>query len=160
MCRTTTTVQLHTGSDKTCTVHTVSIKSAIAGATVEKCLRALSSFGSFVSVSLPLYPHVAFTPKLSAQVRDLSKIGRPRTRTRWATGPADHEKDSAEEEPCPQRTRINEAGDAVPGSEGSITQGIRNLGLQTSQKRSPFAWSVPTMCSVRCGTVGLRWKNR
>ena len=30
--------------------------------------------------------------------------------------PAEHEKDNAQEEPSPRRTRINEVGDAVPGS--------------------------------------------
>ena len=35
--------------------------------------------------------------------------------------PAEHERD-----PSVRRTRINEAGDAVPGSQDSITRGVRN----------------------------------
>ena len=47
----------------------------------------------------------------------------------WNPGPADHDRDSAQDEPCPRRTHINEAGDAAPGSHDSVTQGIRNLQL-------------------------------
>ena len=43
--------------------------------------------------------------------------------------PAEHERDSAQEEPSPRRTRINEAGDAVPGCQDSITRGVQNLQL-------------------------------
>ena len=34
----------------------------------------------------------------------------------------DHERESAQKEPCAQRTRNDEAGDAVPGSQDSITR--------------------------------------
>ena len=44
------------------------------------------------------------------------------------SGPAAHEKDRAEERSA-RRTRINEAGDAVPGSQGSITREGQNLQL-------------------------------
>ena len=38
-------------------------------------------------------------------------------------------KEVAQEEPCPRRTRINETGAAVPGSQESITRGVQNLQL-------------------------------
>ena len=44
-------------------------------------------------------------------------------------GPADHGRDSAQEEPCPRRTRIDEAGDAVPEIQHSITRRGQNLQL-------------------------------
>ena len=43
-------------------------------------------------------------------------------------GPTEHERDLVEEL-CARRTRINEAGDAAPGSQDSITRGPRNLQL-------------------------------
>ena len=42
-------------------------------------------------------------------------------------GPVEHERDLAEEEHSARRTRTNEAGDAVPGSQDSITRGVQNL---------------------------------
>ena len=44
-------------------------------------------------------------------------------------GPADHDRDSAQEEPCPRRTHVDEAGAGVPGSQDSITRGAQNLQL-------------------------------
>ena len=46
------------------------------------------------------------------------------------TGPDAHER--VAEEPCARRTCINEAGDAAPGSQDSITWGVRNLQLTNS----------------------------
>ena len=43
-------------------------------------------------------------------------------------GPAEHERDLVEEL-CARRTRINEAGNAAPGSQDSITRGLSNLQL-------------------------------
>ena len=43
--------------------------------------------------------------------------------------PADHERDNAQEEPCPRRTRVDEAGEAVPESRDSITRGSQGLQL-------------------------------
>ena len=51
-------------------------------------------------------------------------------------GPDDFERDTALE-PHARRTRMNEAGDAVAASQGSITRGLRNLQLMDG----PFALS-------------------
>ena len=41
-------------------------------------------------------------------------------------GPTEHERDSVQEELSSRRTRINEAGDALPGSQDPITRGVQN----------------------------------
>ena len=61
-----------------------------------------------------------------------------------------------------RRTSINEAGDAVPGSQDSITRGVQNLQLAdvpAAQPASPPK-SVPTMCSVRRGPACLHRQFR
>ena len=55
--------------------------------------------------------------------------------------PAEHERDNAEEEPCPHRTRINEAGDAVPGSQHSTTRGTQNLQFAGKTTTALIPWS-------------------
>ena len=52
-------------------------------------------------------------------------------------GPTAHERDR-EEERSARRTRINEAGDAAPGSQDSITQKVQNLQLTDSRHRRPL----------------------
>ena len=76
-----------------------------------------------------------------------------------------------------RRTSINEAGDAVPGSQDSITRGVQNLQLadvpaaqpvRRSEPRHQRAYrttasppkSVPTMCSVRRGPACLHRQFR
>ena len=51
----------------------------------------------------------------------------------------EHERDSAREEPSPRRTRMNEAGDAVHGSQDSITRGVRNLQLADVPAAQPIS---------------------
>ena len=46
-------------------------------------------------------------------------------------------RDLAEEEPSARRTRIDEAGDAVPGSQDSITRGLQNLQLTDAPAAQP-----------------------
>ena len=62
--------------------------------------------------------------------------GRVRLGEAQNRGPAEHERDSAQEEPCPWRTRSDEAGDAVLGSQDSITRGVQNLQLGDIRQRS------------------------
>ena len=50
-------------------------------------------------------------------------------------GPAEHERDHAEEEPSARRTSIDEASNAVPGSQDSITRRVQNLQLKEGQRR-------------------------
>ena len=61
--------------------------------------------------------------------------------------PTEHERDHAEEEPSARRTRINEAGDAVPGSQDSISRGAQNLQLADLPAAQPLlaARLPPTM---------------
>ena len=66
-------------------------------------------------------------------------------------GPADHERDSAQEETCPRRSRINESGDATPGSQESITRGVQNLQLADVPAAQPVhaVRAPPTMPNSR-----------
>ena len=50
--------------------------------------------------------------------------------------PAAHERDVAGE-PCVRRTRINDAGDAAPGSQFSITRRVQNLQLTGTPPAQP-----------------------
>ena len=65
-------------------------------------------------------------------------------------GPVEHERDHAEE-PSARRTRICEAGDAVPGSHDSITRGVRNLHLADvpAAHAVPVVRAPPTMPNTR-----------
>ena len=72
-------------------------------------------------------------------------------------GPAEHERDHAEEEPSNHRTLTTEAGDAVPGRQDSITRGVRNLQLADvpTAQPVPVVRAPPTMPNTRRPTQQL-----
>ena len=114
---------------------------------------------SFPSLST-LLPTCCLHPNVSSSARPLKRKHGPLTlldpRARRdqrghtpgayaGVGPADYERDSAEEEPCSRRTRIGEAGDAVPGSQDSITRGIRNLQIADIPAAQPDGVDRPSV---------------
>ena len=120
----------------------------------------LSSPGSSVSVPLLRSTHMLHSPRIiSSSARPhLCKHGPPtvldsraRRDQKGHPGgyagvrlgeaqnqrPADHERHSAQEEPCPRRARISEAVDAVPQSQDSITRKVQNLQLADISAAQP-----------------------
>ena len=69
---------------------------------------------------------------------------------------------SPQEESCPRRTRIQEPSDAVPGSQDSITRGIRHLQLVDVPAAQPDHADRPllTMPDPRRPNYGLAIKER
>ena len=144
----------------------------------EVILSTVITWSFRLRLSTPLYAHAAYTAKLSAQSETsptqawTANIARPPCAERpegshpggyagvrlgEAQNPGPAERDSAQNEPCPRRTRINEAGDADPGSQDFFTGGTHNPQLANIPAAQPDHADRPSVMTPNPRRPTRQW---